>query len=210
MPYPYLCHLSLTLIPVTCPLTLIRRGLSAADALAKLSRNGTTGTGHLLHMPAHIYLRTGRWVDSLIHPRDTSSDTPSHYTTSHHLITPHPPTTSSQPLSSHTLTPPLPPSSYVECIASSLIAIASDRMYEAKCLVPYVPTHNVAMLVSAALYSGRMQLAVQYSPYILMVPDAAVYLSAIYASPKDIVMVRFGQWDQVFYLHEQQQKVRID
>ena len=82
-------------------------------------------------------------------------------------------------------------------------------MYEAKCLVPYVPTHNVAMLVSAALYSGRMQLAVEYSPYILMSPESAVYLSAIYASPKDIVMVRYGQWDQVFYLHEQQQKVRV-
>ena len=76
------------------------RGLPAADALAQLSRDGTTGTGHLLHMPAHIYLRTGR---------------------------------------------------YMECIASSLVAIASDRMYETKCLVPYVPTHNVAMLVSAAL-----------------------------------------------------------
>ena len=36
------------------------RGLSAANALAQLSRNGTSGTGHLLHMPAHIYLRTGR------------------------------------------------------------------------------------------------------------------------------------------------------
>ena len=82
-------------------------------------------------------------------------------------------------------------------------------MYEAKCLVPYVPTHNVAMLVSAALYSGRMQLAGEYSPYILMSPDSAVYLSAIYASPKDIVMVRYGQWDQVFYLQEQQQKVRV-
>ena len=131
------------------------RGIAAADALAKLSRNGDTGTGHLLHMPAHIYLRTGRYAD---------------------------------------------------CIASSVVAIAADRAFDAKCVTPYVPTHNVAMLVSAALYSGRLQMALEYSPYTVMVPEAALYLSAIYASPKDIVLARFGQWEQIDYLHEQQQK----
>jgi hypothetical protein len=62
------------------------------------------------------------------------------------------------------------------------------------------------MLVSAALYSGRLQMAMEYSPYSLMDADAAKYLSAIYASPKDIVLARFGQWLQVDYLHDQQQK----
>jgi tetratricopeptide (TPR) repeat protein len=36
------------------------RGLEAADRLRKT----VTGTGHLVHMPAHIYSRVGRWEDA--------------------------------------------------------------------------------------------------------------------------------------------------
>ena len=94
-----------------------------------------------------IHLSTHRTVDLLSHRHRLThyqQTLSTHPINTHYQHTPyHPPLT----------TPSLPPShlSYVECIASSLIAIASDRMYEAKCLVPYVPSHNVAMLVSAAL-----------------------------------------------------------
>ena len=38
------------------------RGLAAADRL----RERVTGTGHLVHMPAHIYSRLGRWEDAAL------------------------------------------------------------------------------------------------------------------------------------------------
>lgn len=36
---------------------------SAADSLASVA--GTTGTGHLIHMPSHIYVRLGRYNDAI-------------------------------------------------------------------------------------------------------------------------------------------------
>jgi tetratricopeptide (TPR) repeat protein len=39
-----------------------RRGVAAADRLRKL----IPGSGHLVHMPAHIYSRVGRWHDAVI------------------------------------------------------------------------------------------------------------------------------------------------
>jgi len=39
-----------------------RRGVAAADRLRKL----VPGSGHLVHMPAHIYARVGRWHDAVV------------------------------------------------------------------------------------------------------------------------------------------------
>jgi tetratricopeptide (TPR) repeat protein len=39
-----------------------RRGVAAADRLREL----IPGSGHLVHMPAHIYARVGRWHDAVI------------------------------------------------------------------------------------------------------------------------------------------------
>ena len=39
-----------------------QRGVAAADRLRKL----IPGSGHLVHMPAHIYARVGRWHDAVI------------------------------------------------------------------------------------------------------------------------------------------------
>jgi hypothetical protein len=63
-----------------------------------------SGSGHLLHMPAHLFLRLGRYKDA---------------------------------------------------VDASILAVANDRMYEQHCLVPYVPSHNEAMLVNVAVLSGR-------------------------------------------------------
>lgn len=91
---------------------------------------------------------------------------------------------------------------YNDAITSSIQAINADNILISKCLTPYVPNHNIAMLVSAALFSGRYSIAMKYSPYhaIGMPHDAALYLSALYPSPKDIVMTKFGLWKDIIEL----------
>ena len=126
-------------------------GEKEADALASLATHGT-GTSHLLHMPAHIYLRVGRYFDA---------------------------------------------------ISSSILAIASDNLYLKKCLTPYVPSHNIAMLVSASLLCGNFDEALAYSPYTSdSMPDAvATYLPALFATPKDIILARMGEWRRIMELN---------
>lgn len=118
--------------------------------MALLSDRGT-GTSHLLHMPAHIYLRVGRYQDA---------------------------------------------------ITSSVKAIHTDNMYIEKCLVPYVPLHNVAMLVAASLLSGSFVGALEHSPFTTAsMPDmAAVHLPALFPTPRDIILVRMGKWQAIIDL----------
>lgn len=122
-------------------------GEKEADSLAALATHGT-GTSHLLHMPAHIYLRLGRYYDAIM---------------------------------------------------SSVVAIRSDNLYIERCLVPYVPLHNIAMLVSASLFSGNFVQALEYSPFMsTTVPDmAAIHLPALFPTPKDIILARMGHWNQI-------------
>jgi hypothetical protein len=70
--------------------------------------------GHLLHMPAHAYYRTGL---------------------------------------------------YDSCILSSQVAISTDAFYQQNCFEPYLPSHNVAMLVVCALENGQMDLALSSTTY---------------------------------------------
>lgn len=125
-------------------------GEREADALASLATHGS-GTSHLLHMPAHIYLRVGRYFDA---------------------------------------------------VTSSILAITSDNLYLKKCLTPYVPSHNIAMLVSASLLCGSFDQALAYSPYTsYSMPDAvASYLPALFATPKDIILARMGEWRRLIEL----------
>ena len=127
--------------------TLTLTGEKEADALVSSAHAGT-GTSHLLHMPAHIYLRTGRYHDA---------------------------------------------------VSASVIAIRSDRLYEKNCLVPYVPLHNIAMLVSASLFSGNFLQALEYSPYSsLSLPAvSALHLPALVPTPKDIILTRMGRWKEI-------------
>ena len=120
-------------------------GLAAADALARLMRG--SGTGHLVHMPAHIYMRTGR---------------------------------------------------YDQCISQGLAAVAVDRLYQANCVAPYAAPHNEALLIVAAMAAGRMQLALKHAPSVLYTnADAATYLSALFPTPREMVLARFGRWKDI-------------
>ena len=61
-PHPLAQHLQIHLTePLTGTLAATRMGQEAADAL----EGRLTSAGHLQHMPAHLYLRTGRWRDGL-------------------------------------------------------------------------------------------------------------------------------------------------
>jgi hypothetical protein len=88
---------------------------------------------------------------------------------------------------------------YYDAIMSSVIAIRSDNLYLERCLVPYVPFHNIAMLVSASLFIGNFLEALQYSPFIsTTMPDmAAVHLPALFPTPKDIILARMGHWNEI-------------
>ena len=56
---------------------------------------------------------------------------------------------------------------FADAIESSLRAIHLDTAYTKQCLVPYVPSHNVAMLVMAAMASGREVLALEHAGGIM-------------------------------------------
>jgi hypothetical protein len=88
---------------------------------------------------------------------------------------------------------------YYDAIMSSVIAIRSDNLYLERCLVPYVPLHNIAMLVSASLFSGNFLKALEYSPFIsTSMPEmAAVHLPALFPTPKDIILARMGHWNEI-------------
>jgi hypothetical protein len=88
---------------------------------------------------------------------------------------------------------------YYDAIMSSVIAIRSDNLYLERCLVPYVPLHNIAMLVSASLFSGNFLKALEYSPFISTgMPDmAAVHLPALFPTPKDMILARMGHWNEI-------------
>ena len=110
-------------------------------------------------MPAHIYLRTGRYQDA---------------------------------------------------VSASVIAIRSDRLYEEKCLVPYVPLHNIAMLVSASLFCGNFIQALKYSPYSsLSLPEAsAIHLPALIPTPKDVIMTRMGRWTDILSIFADNSEIK--
>ena len=120
-------------------------GEPAADLLRDLV--GTNTSSHLVHMPAHIYFRVGRYDD---------------------------------------------------CIQSGRKAIAIDAEYSAKCLTPYLPSHNIALIIAAAVAKGDYDTAQEFSvPAAELNPYAAVYLPGVFPLPKELVLVRFGKWTDI-------------
>lgn len=131
-------------------------GTAAADALAAVMRR--SGTGHLVHMPGHTYMRTGH---------------------------------------------------YDQCIAEGLAAIEVDRLYRANCVEPYAAAHNVALVVVAALAAGRLQLALEHAPTVMQMPDdLAVYLTALWPTPRELVLSRFGRWRDIIDVQASEDKAR--
>ncbi len=55
--HPGACHLYIHLVEAVHP----ERAVACAERLAELM----PGAGHLVHMPAHIYIRVGRWQDAV-------------------------------------------------------------------------------------------------------------------------------------------------
>lgn len=88
---------------------------------------------------------------------------------------------------------------HVDGIESSKLSVALDASYQTHCLVPYLPGHNLAMLISSALASGRLRLALEFAPQIsLDMPDmAGSFLTGIFPAPREFVWSRFGQWNEL-------------
>jgi tetratricopeptide (TPR) repeat protein len=122
-------------------------GNPAANALYDLARD--EGAGHLAHMPAHVFARTGRYED---------------------------------------------------CIVASQRSIELDEKYTQKCLTPYFPEHNKALLVEAALMSGRGMLAEEYATLRAteMSSDLVMYPAGVLETlPKETEWIRMGKWTKI-------------
>ena len=121
----------------------------AADALFELMQG--QGAGHLVHMPAHTYIRVGRYSDA---------------------------------------------------IEASLQSITLDKQYLEQCLEPYGADHNKALLVAATMLSGRLSLALEHAnPSAIKMPeDAAKFVWRRFPRPQDLVLARFGRWEDLLEL----------
>ena len=132
---------------------------------ARILAREASGTGHLLHMPAHTFFRTGQ---------------------------------------------------YQECAEASIASIILDRTYTRQCLEPYCPGHNIALLVAGAMLSGNAELALKgivktgggyLSPSALETDEmAATYITGLFPPARDIVLTRFGKFDDVLNLHKIEQQ----
>jgi len=85
---------------------------------------------------------------------------------------------------------------YAKSIASSVAAVAVDKLYTARCLQPYVSHHNNALLVMAAIHAADLKIALRYTvPVLETDPLIATYLTALFPMPTELVLARFGKWD---------------
>lgn len=125
------------------PQDALQQGKDLATEVMK-----SRAVGHLVHMPGHIFYRTGNYDDT---------------------------------------------------VRTSLQAIQLDDFYTQKCLTPYVPLHNKALLVESALMTGQYQLALQHATATAsqLPADSLLYVSALWPSPRELVHVRFGKWKNV-------------
>jgi hypothetical protein len=87
---------------------------------------------------------------------------------------------------------------YDDCIESGRRALAIDAEYSMKCLSPYLHSHNVALVIAAAIakqdFTSAFELSVQAAE---LSPYAAVYLPGIFPLPKELVLARFGRWGDI-------------
>lgn len=87
---------------------------------------------------------------------------------------------------------------YDECIESGRQALAIDAEYSMKCLSPYLHSHNIALVIAASIakqdVTSALDLSVQAAE---LSPYAAVYLPGIFPLPKELVLARFGKWNDI-------------
>jgi tetratricopeptide (TPR) repeat protein len=127
-----------------------QHGEEGADRLAQAMKVGRgVKAGHLIHMPAHTYLRMGAWE---------------------------------------------------KAITSSQRSIEVDQEYAGMCLSPYCPHHNIAVMIHAAMNSGRPMLAKQWAPTHPAHKEshlAAQYIGGLFLTPLEFVYAKFGQWQEL-------------
>jgi hypothetical protein len=88
--------------------------------------------------------------------------------------------------------------SYDECIRSSLRAVEVDTFYASKCLTTYFPMHNMALLVSCALSSGQLEVALEHSFDLAHTDNfLANYGHELFPYPKEVLLAQFGRWQDL-------------
>ncbi len=89
---------------------------------------------------------------------------------------------------------------YDKVESSSTRAIDDDVKYTNQCLVPYCPQHNIAVMMHAAMLSGLQEQAIKWAPaHPATASDAllAQYISGLFLTPLEFVLVKFGAWSQL-------------
>lgn len=94
-----------------------------------------------------------------------------------------------------------------QAIAASISAINADNLMVEKCLEPYVPLHNIALLIESALAIGDFNLASQHAVFTIpkMPDESSKYVAALFPIAKELVLLRQKKFRQILqhYLHEE-------
>ena len=85
---------------------------------------------------------------------------------------------------------------YALAVEANQRAMALDAGLFERCLTPYVPGHNVASLMWAAMLSGRPELALRHATPAEELSALAPVLQSVWPYPRALVAVRFGRWDE--------------
>ena len=87
---------------------------------------------------------------------------------------------------------------YEDSIKVGLDSMKSDALIESKCLVPYTPLHNAALMQTSALMIGRSTLALEHAEDVADFPlHYSETLTAIHVLPRELIHCRFGMWAEI-------------
>jgi tetratricopeptide (TPR) repeat protein len=88
---------------------------------------------------------------------------------------------------------------YHQAIATSVNAINADNYYVKQCLEPYVPLHNIALLIESALAIGDFRLASQYAVFTIpeMPDESSKYVSALFPIAQELILLRQKKFRQI-------------
>jgi hypothetical protein len=105
--------------------------------------------------------------------------------------------------------------SFSRAILASQHALDLHSVYNSNCVVLYAPTHDVALMVASAMSAGSLQQALTHAEASalgsigtgkqirpMLNVYAGKYVTGLFATPRDLVLCRFGQWQQLIALHQ--------
>ena len=85
---------------------------------------------------------------------------------------------------------------YALAVEANRQAMALDAGMRERCLLPYVPGHNVASLMWGAMLAGQAELALRFATPAAELSVLAPTLQSVWPYPRVLVAVRFGFWSE--------------